>query len=233
MKTLKLDDTLTQLSFGQPVLPTNCYLVQEADGFTLIDTGLALTSRTLVQVLCDLNTALRRIVLTHGHGDHAAGLDTIHRAFPDAEVIVSKREARLLAGDHSLLPGEPGGKVRGTYPRVKTRPTRLVREGDEVGSLRVLDAAGHTPGQIALFDKRDATLFAGDAFYHVGHLSVVTEFNWYFPFPYWANWHPPTAQLTAHKLAALEPRRLAVGHGDVIPNPAQALAAALQNAKSH
>jgi hypothetical protein len=42
-----------------------------------------------------------------------------------------------------------------------------------------------------------------------------------------ATWHRPTALATARSLRALEPRRLAVGHGRVVEAPAAAMDAAI------
>ena len=40
-----------------------------------------------------------------------------------------------------------------------------------------------------------------------------------FPFPALATWHKPTALATARTLRALNPARLAVGHGQVLEAP--------------
>jgi hypothetical protein len=42
-----------------------------------------------------------------------------------------------------------------------------------------------------------------------------------------ASWHRPTALESARSLRALEPRRLAVGHGRVVEAPVPAMDAAL------
>ena len=39
--------TVTQLAFLPRLFPINCYLVEEADGFTLIDTGMAFVTMAL------------------------------------------------------------------------------------------------------------------------------------------------------------------------------------------
>jgi glyoxylase-like metal-dependent hydrolase (beta-lactamase superfamily II) len=44
------------------------------------------------------------------------------------------------------------------------RLSRTLAPGERVGSLEVIDAKGHTPGQIVLLDTRDRTLICGDAY---------------------------------------------------------------------
>jgi hypothetical protein len=46
-----------------------------------------------------------------------------------------------------------------------------------------------------------------------------------------ATWHKPTGILSAETLAALQPRRLAVGHGKVLENPVPAMTEAIAEAK--
>jgi hypothetical protein len=48
-----------------------------------------------------------------------------------------------------------------------------------------------------------------------------------FPFPAMATWNRPLALESARKLRALNPSRLAVGHGDVLENPVNAMEAAI------
>ena len=118
------------------------------------------------------NAPIVRIALTHAHMDHVGSFDALHAALPDAETLVSARDARFLEGDRSLDPDEPQDKLRGGYVTTTTRPSRLLEAGDRVGSLEVIATPGHTPGHIAFFDTRDRTLIAGDALMTQGGIAV-------------------------------------------------------------
>lgn len=218
---------LTQLEKSTILFPINCYLVREDDGLTLIDTNWTRTADAILAAAKQLGAPIRRIALTHAHGDHVGSLDPLHQALPGADVLVSAREARLLARDFSLDAGEAQRKPRGDYPVVTTRPTGMLQPGDMVGSLRVIAAPGHTPGHIAFLDTRDGTLIAGDALFTFTGIGVSGMFRMRFPFSSMATWDKATALHTARALAELQSTRLAVGHGPVLEAPVTAMKQAI------
>jgi glyoxylase-like metal-dependent hydrolase (beta-lactamase superfamily II) len=130
----------------------------------------------------------------------------------------------------SLDPDEPQDKLRGDYRGARTRPTRTLAPGDRVGSLEVVAAPGHTPGQVAFLDTRDRTLYCADAYATLGGVSTCAKANWRFPLPALATWHKPTALATARALRALDPARLAPGHGKVVEAPGPAMDRAIARA---
>jgi len=205
----------------------NCFLVEEDDGLTLVDTMIGGSAKRILAAAEQAGRPIVRILLTHAHADHVGSLDALAAKLPQAEVLISARDARLLAGDKSLDPGEPVDKLRGGYPKVDTRPGRTLSAGDHVGSLEVFPSPGHTPGHIALLDTRDRTLYCGDAYVTLGGVSVPSRPNPRFPLPYLATWHRPTALESARALRALGPSRLAPGHGKVVEDPLAAMDAAI------
>ncbi len=66
-------------------------------------------------------------------------------------------------------------------------------------------------------------MIAGDAFQTRAGLAVSGTINWLFPFPALATWHRPSALASAERLRALNPVRLAVGHGEVMEDPLAAI----------
>jgi glyoxylase-like metal-dependent hydrolase (beta-lactamase superfamily II) len=211
----------------------SCYLVREDDGFTLVDTGLAGSASGILEAAHQADGSIRRIVLTHPHGDHVGSLDELHTALPGIEVMLSRRSARLMARDFSLDPNEPQSPVRGSWPIVTTQPTKTFEGGDQIGSLQVILSPGHTPGHVSFLDTRDGTLIAGDAFSTQGGTKVSGDTNFLFPFLMMATWHKPTALASAHRLLDLHPERLAVGHGPVLFSPVPAMEQAIQIASRH
>jgi len=230
MQTTPHGDNLTQVTRFPRVFPINTYLVREDDGLTLVDTAISGSTPAILAAARAMGAPIARILLTHAHSDHAGSLDALHAVLPDAEVLISARDARFLAGDRSLDPGEPQDKPRGSYQTAATRPTRLLQPGDRVGSLEVVAAPGHTPGHLAFLDTRDRTLIAGDALQTRGGVAVSGTLRPLFPFPALATWHKPTALESARALRALNPARLAVGHGGVLTDPLPAMDRAIADA---
>jgi glyoxylase-like metal-dependent hydrolase (beta-lactamase superfamily II) len=211
----------------------NCYLVAEEDGLTLVDTCPSGAAAKLLAAIRALRSPLRRVLLTHAHADHVGGLDTLLRGIGgEPEVIIGSREAALLAGDYSLRDGEPEpGPRRRSYGHPATRPTRLVDDGDRVGSLRVVATPGHTPGHISLIDVRDGTLLAGDAVSTIGRTAVSGDLVWRWPFPAISTWNKELARDSARRLIDERPARIASGHGPVVGDAHASLRAALGRAE--
>jgi glyoxylase-like metal-dependent hydrolase (beta-lactamase superfamily II) len=208
----------------------NCYLVAEDDGFTLVDTMIGGSARDILKAADEAGGDVRRIALTHAHADHVGSLEALHRELPDAEVLISERDARFIRGDKSIDADEPDAKPRGGLPKLDVEPTRRLNDGDRVASLEVVAAPGHTPGQVAFLDTRDRTLIAGDAFQTLGGVAVSGKINAKFPLPAFATWHKPTAIESARRLRGLDPSRLAVGHGRILESPVGAMDRAIADA---
>jgi len=215
---------LTQLTrFGL----INVYLVREDDGFTLVDTGIGGSAPSILVAAGKLGAPIRRIVLTHAHGDHVGSVDALHAAVPEAELLISAREARFLNGDTALDAGEAETPLRGSFPPINAPVAHTLSDGDMVGSFQAVAAPGHTPGHLALYDARDRSLIVGDAFQTAGGVAVAGVLRPLFPLPALATWDLSTALESARKLLDLDPSRLAVGHGRVLDAPQEAMRRAI------
>jgi glyoxylase-like metal-dependent hydrolase (beta-lactamase superfamily II) len=209
----------------------NAYLVREDDGLTLVDTMIGGSAKGILAAAQALGAPIARILLTHGHSDHVGSLDALAEALDGVEVLASEREARLLAGDRSPDPGEPQDEIAGSWIDVKTPVTRRLSPGDRVGSLEVVAAPGHTPGHIALLDTRDRTLLAGDTFSTLLGVETSARANPRFPLVVMGTWHRPTVLAGARALRALDPARLAAGHGRPLEDPGAAMDRAIARAE--
>jgi glyoxylase-like metal-dependent hydrolase (beta-lactamase superfamily II) len=193
----------------------NAYLVREDDGLTLVDTTMNAADQ-LIAAAEQLGAPIRRIALTHGHGDHVGSLDALREKLgADVPVLITELDAKILAGEEV----EFSDKKRGSWPKVKTTPDVLLKPGDRVGSLEVIASPGHTPGHVAFLDTRDGSLIAGDAFLSLGGLQVPNRPTWPFPLVWMGTCDRELALKSAVALRALDPSLLVLGHGKAVKSP--------------
>jgi glyoxylase-like metal-dependent hydrolase (beta-lactamase superfamily II) len=114
------------------------------------------------------------IIVTHIHLDHAGGAGTLLRDMPNARVVVHRRGARHLVNPERLVKsviqaqGEEGmarsGEVvpAGSERMLAVEDGNTIRLGDKQ-VLNFIDAPGHAPHELCIYESRNRGLFTGDA----------------------------------------------------------------------
>jgi glyoxylase-like metal-dependent hydrolase (beta-lactamase superfamily II) len=190
----------------------NAYFVREDDGLTLVDTAMNAADRLLAAAE-SLGAPIRRIALTHGHGDHVGSLDALKQRLGDVQVLMPELDAQIHAGERA--------KTKGSWPTLKTTPDVRLQAGDRVGSLEVIASPGHTPGHVSFLDTRDRSLLVGDVYTTYGGLKTTSERNLRFPFATMATEDKERNLESARALAALDVSMVYVGHGPPVHGPLQ------------
>ncbi|HXH96507.1 MAG TPA: MBL fold metallo-hydrolase [Gaiellaceae bacterium] len=223
MQTTPLTPNLTQLTRFRFV---NAFLVREDDGLTLVDASAGGGADALIAAAEQAGGAIRRIALTHGHGDHVGSLDALKERLGDSvEVLMPELDARIHAGEKVVE-----GKLPGSWPKLRTTPDVRLAAGDRVGSLEVVETPGHSPGHVSFLDTRDGSVIAGDVFTSYGGLAVSSHFHLRFPFAAMATWDKAGDLESARTLRALDPSLLVVGHGSAVRAPGTAMDRAIARA---
>lgn len=166
------------------------YLVEQAGGYTLIDTAMGTNEAFIVldQGLSSIGAAwtdIKRIVVSHLHPDHT-GLVPRLRELSKAPVLMNRQDAILL----DQVTGGPakaeelrrvlvrGGvernladAVTATYTKIASafprfQPDQFLDDGERlnsrIGPWRVIITPGHAPGHLCLYNSDRKLLFSGD-----------------------------------------------------------------------
>lgn len=191
----------------------NCYVVDDI----LIDAGIRNSSRKILKTI--QNRKISTHVLTHAHADHQGSSRAICQAlniplwtselekenaesgrviydYPNNRHFIARFQQKFWAGD--------GFEV-----------SKLLKEGDNVGSFTVIETPGHSKGHISFFREKDKVLIVGDAMVNMNLLTTRVGLN-----------EPPNLFTTDRivnkesikKLYNLKPKILCFGHGPVLYN---------------
>jgi len=207
----RIADGLYQLR-GFPPNAINVYLADDV----LVDAGTRQAERRILRQLRGHHLSAH--ALTHVHPDHQGA----------SHAICQRLSIPLWCGEHDTprmeTPGSVvGEKIPAWLKRVQERwwvgapqlVDRVLKEGDEVASYRVLETPGHTVGHIALWRESDRVLILGDVLNNVNTMTGIPGLR-----------EPPdvfTSDIASNrdsirKLAALEPRLACFGHGAPLRN---------------
>ena len=230
---------------GLKIAFVNVFGVNHQDGsWTLIDAGIPLSaSRIKGWAERTFGRAPNAIVLTHGHFDHVSAAGELAEAW-DVPVYAHPLEFPYLTGQKKYAAPNwaAGGGVMPlmspTLPRgpvnLGGRLRALPGEGSELSLAELpgwtlLHTPGHTPGHVSFFREGDSTLLVGDAFcttpaesFFAANFTQPAELHGP-PSYFTSDWEQ--AKVSVRKLAALEPRTVAPGHGK--PLAGEGVAAAL------
>ncbi|MFD0714459.1 MBL fold metallo-hydrolase [Paenibacillus sp. GCM10027626] len=193
----------------------NVFLLDGGTEAVLIDAGSGLAHETLVANIAATGIPLervKRVLLTHIHGDHAAGAYDFYAGY-GMEIAVSAEAAPWLEQGDMEKTSLTAAQRAGVYPQDFRYPacpaSRRLSEGDvlTVGdiSLQVLDTPGHSRGHISfvLNEGGVCSLFSGDALFAGGKIYIQN--SWDCSIQDYA--------ATIAKLHALRADRLYPGHG--------------------
>jgi glyoxylase-like metal-dependent hydrolase (beta-lactamase superfamily II) len=188
---------------------TQCYVI-EGDPLTLIDTGVRTpASRAALEGALDQLgygfADIERVVLTHGHCDHAGLVQTIRDAGAVLECWAHEQDVRFIECYDDVI-SERADEMKALFQEYgvpelllervhaarlvalevdrregeATRVDRVMQADDQVEwkdfNLRVHHSPGHSPGHVLLEDEEAGLLFTGDTV--MGQVMPYTE-NFY------------------------------------------------------
>jgi len=143
---------------------TNCYIVREnadAKECLIIDPGFS--PEPLIEMIQQNNWRPQRIILTHGHCDHIAGVKLLRQTFHSIPVAISSPDRTMLTNDKENLAWMTGQLLKLDQPEDILNPGDIIKLGEL--ELKVLPTPGHTPGGISFYCEKASIIFVGDALF--------------------------------------------------------------------
>jgi glyoxylase-like metal-dependent hydrolase (beta-lactamase superfamily II) len=135
----------------------------DATASWVVDPGLPPATDDIIAALDAERRRPAAIVITHGHGDHIAGIPVLRERFGPVPIWVPRAEAPLLTSAEANLSAAFGVGL------VVPPANRLLDPGDvlQLGALEftVLDVSGHSPGGVAFYCAAAGVVISGDALF--------------------------------------------------------------------
>ncbi len=208
---------------------SNVYVVVDGKSLNVIDAATPGNAKKIVAYVQEMGYQpkdVSAIIATHYHVDHVGSLKEL-KDLTGAKVAVSEIEGDYVSGKKPY-PRPKNLLRRVASSLIKAEPADvdlLLRDGMTVGSLKVVEAPGHTPGSIMLYHAERKALFAGDTLRLDG--GKVTKG------PKEYTWDEAQEMASIEKVSILDFDVLLPGHGDFIKGDASRLVKEyLQSSKS-
>jgi glyoxylase-like metal-dependent hydrolase (beta-lactamase superfamily II) len=202
----------------------NSFAFEDPDGaITLVDAGYRGSGpKRLAAGLVALGKRpdqVRRILLTHAHGDHAGGAARV-RSATGGEVALHAEDARWLQEGRSphLNRNTLVGRLLDAWrPRLETcEVSSTFADGellDVAGGLRVLHTPGHTMGHCSFLHEPTGVLITGDSIFN-----FLDRITWSYGF---FCVDAPLAKQTAARLGEADYEVAAFTHGSELRDRAR------------
>lgn len=177
------------------------------DGGVVVDSGLRLHRRRLTALLRGVDVGTH--VVTHAHVDHLGSTAWLCET-TGAELAMGHADAALFEGsDIDTVRTRAGRAVSRWLDPPRRAVDRPLRDGDRLGDWQVVEAPGHSPGNVALWREGDGVLVVGDGPVNLGGL----ERPRWLVLPHALNDDHRVAAASWRRLAELEPRLVVAVHG--------------------
>ena len=121
------------------------YIIYNSKNFEAIIIDPA-DSQSHIDFLKKNNLNLKKVLITHHHEDHTAGIKGLFNEFPNIKIFA------------------PG--------KINSYKTNLIKEGtiinSNINNFEVYETPGHTLDHVVLYDKENKILFSGDTLFRLG-----------------------------------------------------------------
>ena len=166
--------------------------------------------------------AVKYVIVTHVHLDHAGGASALMRACPNATLLAHPRAARhlidparLVASARSVYGAETFERLYGTIEAIDARRVTVLEDGARVtlggASLHFLHTRGHANHHFVVHDEAQQVVYTGDAFGLV-YPALQRAQRFAYPSTSPTDFDGPAAIASVQRVVDLKPRAVALTH---------------------
>lgn len=152
------------------------YLLNE-EKKVLVDSGPSSSASVVLDGIRQVGVRpedINYIIVSHIHLDHGGGAGVLLKHMPQAQVVVHHKGAKHLMAPAELLDSSIealGAEIiaqQGEVVPIEPHRLKLVHDNDtirlsEKQVLDFIDAPGHAPHELCIYERRNGGLFVGDA----------------------------------------------------------------------
>lgn len=201
------------------------YLREENGEVAFIEVNTAHALPHLLAALSDagLTTdAVKYVIVTHVHLDHAGGTSALMKLCPNATVLAHPRAARhlidpskLVASARQVYGAELFDELYGVIEPIDAARVKSLEDGASVelggAKLNFIHTRGHANHHFVVHDEAQNVVFTGDTFGLV-YPALQREGRFAYPSTSPTDFDGPAAIDSVKRVMALEPRAVALTH---------------------
>jgi len=210
-----------------------CYLLVDDGEVAIIETGTSHTVSAISEALDSLGltaAAVRYVIPTHVHLDHAGGAGLLMQRYPDAQLVVHPRGARHLADPTKLIAGVIAvygeSAYRSLYGELVAVPEERIISAEDglrlnLGgrTLEFRHTPGHAEHHCCVWDKVSGGWFTGDTFGLAYLTPVLGGDRFIMPTTTPVQFAPERLLSSLDLLMSYRPRRVYLTHYSLLDEP--------------
>ena len=201
------------------------YLREEGGEVAFIETNTTHAVPRLLAALAKagLSTeAVKYVIVTHVHLDHAGGASALMRACPNATLLAHPRAARhlidptrLVASARQVYGEQAFDELYGTIEAIDAARVRALEDGERItlgaAPFHFIHTRGHANHHFVVHDEQQEVVYTGDAFGLV-YPALQRAQRFAYPSTSPTDFDGPAAIASVKRVVELKPRAVALTH---------------------
>lgn len=237
----KFDQLFSDLGGGVSLLDTGfqracmaaCYLLEDQGEVAIVETGTKDTVPSILQYLEVRNislSAVKYVIVTHVHLDHAGGAGRLMQLLPNAKLVVHEKGARHMVDPSKLQAGATAVYGKAEFDKtygdlIAVNESRVLVPEDEESlllgqrQLTFVDTPGHANHHFCILDSKTQGFFTGDTFGLAYQELISSKGPFIFPTTTPVQFNPEALKGSIKRLLSYNPKCMYLTHYGKVETP--------------